>query len=67
VQTYGRRRRLFSTLLTQPEQAHLTVFHLRSPRATETWLRAGLSQSQQRSGDRVAELGWIEGEVGFVA
>jgi len=39
VQTYGRRRRLFSTLLTEPTYAHLTVFHLRSPRATETWLR----------------------------
>ena len=41
LQTYWRRRREFPILLNQPEQAHLAVVHLRSPRATRAWL-AGL-------------------------
>ncbi len=39
--TYRRRRREFPVLFKRPEYAHLTVVHLRSPRATREWL-AGL-------------------------
>jgi len=41
LQTYGRRRREFPILLGRPEYGHLTVVHLRSPRAAHAWL-AGL-------------------------
>jgi hypothetical protein len=38
--TYRRRRRQYRLLLNNPEVAHLTIIHLRSPRETERWLRA---------------------------
>ena len=38
LQTYRRRRREFPQMFAQPEHAHLTVVHLRSPRATREWL-----------------------------
>jgi adenylate kinase family enzyme len=38
--TYRRRRREYPILLGSPEHAHLTVVHLRSPRAARRWLGA---------------------------
>jgi adenylate kinase family enzyme len=38
LQTYRRRRRNYTSLLGQPEHAHLAVVHLRSPRAARVWL-----------------------------
>ncbi len=40
LSTYRRRRREYPVLLSQPEFAHLTVMHLRSPREMEVWLRS---------------------------
>lgn len=40
LQTYRERRRLFAQLITEPDNAHLTVVHLRSPRAAAAWLSA---------------------------
>ncbi len=36
--SYGRNRRTYTALLTQPEYAHLTIIHLRTPRAADEWL-----------------------------
>ena len=41
LQTYKKRRRNYPELFRRPEYAHLRVVHLRSPRATASWL-AGL-------------------------
>ncbi len=41
LQTYRRRRREYPLLFAKPENAHLTVVHLSSPRAAERWI-AGL-------------------------
>lgn len=38
LRTYPRRRREYPALLQRPEYAHLTVVHLRSPRAARNWL-----------------------------
>jgi hypothetical protein len=38
LRTYPRRRREYPTLLASPEHAHLTIVHLRSPRAAKNWL-----------------------------
>jgi adenylate kinase family enzyme len=38
LQTYKRRRREYPALLGKPENAHLAVVHLRSPRETRQWL-----------------------------
>lgn len=38
LQTYHRRRRDYTRYLQQPEYAHLTVIHLRSPSETRRWL-----------------------------
>lgn len=38
LQTYRERRRQFTQLITEPANAHLTVVHLRSPRAAAAWL-----------------------------
>lgn len=38
LRTYWRRRREYPALFASPEHAHLTVVHLRSPRATDDWL-----------------------------
>jgi len=38
LQTYGRRKKEYPALLSQPEHAHLSVVHLRSPRVTRDWL-----------------------------
>ena len=40
LQTYKRRRRDYPPLFALPENAHLTVVRLRSPRQTRTYLRA---------------------------
>ena len=36
--TYKRRRREYPELLSRPENAHLQVFHFKSPRAADRWL-----------------------------
>ena len=36
--TYGRRRREYPALLSEPENSLLTLVHLRSPRQSERWL-----------------------------
>lgn len=38
LQTFRRRRREYPVLLNQPAHAHLTVVHMRSPRAAREWL-----------------------------
>jgi energy-coupling factor transporter ATP-binding protein EcfA2 len=38
LRTYPRRRREYPVLFASPEYAHLTVVHLRSPRAASDWL-----------------------------
>lgn len=38
LRTYPRRRREYPALLERPEYAHLTLAHLRSPRAARHWL-----------------------------
>jgi adenylate kinase family enzyme len=38
LKTYRRRRREYRALLSQPENAHLTVVHLQSPRVADRWL-----------------------------
>jgi len=38
IKTYPRRRREYPVLLKQPEYAHLTLVHLRSPRETRQWV-----------------------------
>lgn len=38
LQTYRVRRRKIAQLITEPEHAHLTFVHLRSPRAAAAWL-----------------------------
>ncbi len=38
--TYRRRKREYPALFSQPEYAHLSVIHLRSPRAAQEWLRS---------------------------
>ncbi len=38
LSTYGKRRREYPQLLSQPEHAHLRVVQLRSPEATRQWL-----------------------------
>jgi len=37
LQTYGRRRREYPILFSQPQNAHLEVIHFRSPGQTENW------------------------------
>ena len=39
INTRGRRTRRFRQAFVQPEHAHLTVLHHRSPRETRAWLR----------------------------
>jgi len=38
LKTYRRRRREYPALLNAPENTHLTLVHLRSPRQTKKWL-----------------------------
>ena len=38
--TYGRRKREYPTLFSQPEHGHLRVIHLGSPRAAYEWLES---------------------------
>lgn len=38
LRTYRRRREEYPVLFNRPEYAHLTIVHLRSPRATREWL-----------------------------
>lgn len=38
IKTYRRRRREYPALLSLPENSHLTVVRLRSPRETQEWL-----------------------------
>ena len=38
LKTYHRRRREYPALLSAPENAHLALVHLRSPRQTDKWL-----------------------------
>ncbi len=39
IKTYSRRRREYPLLFRQPEYAHLQVIHLKSPQATDEWLK----------------------------
>jgi adenylate kinase family enzyme len=45
---YRGRRREYPLLLAQPEHAHLTVVHLRTPRSTRRLLTAVMASSRQR-------------------
>ncbi|HEY52720.1 MAG TPA: adenylate kinase [Caldilineae bacterium] len=38
LQTYRRRRRQYTAMMADPDCAHLTFIHLRSPRETRAWL-----------------------------
>lgn len=38
IQTYGKYRKRFPALFAQPEYAHLSVIHLKSPREARDWL-----------------------------
>jgi adenylate kinase family enzyme len=38
LQTYQRRRRTYTALLSSPEYASLKVYHFKSPRQTQAWL-----------------------------
>jgi adenylate kinase family enzyme len=40
LQTYKRRKRTYTTLLSAPEYAFLIVYHFKSPRETEAWLHS---------------------------
>jgi adenylate kinase family enzyme len=40
LQTYQRRKRTYTALLSAPEYASLIFIHLKSPRETEAWLRS---------------------------
>ena len=40
LRTYGRRRREYPALFSQPEHAHLTIVHLRRAKDAEAWLSA---------------------------
>jgi adenylate kinase family enzyme len=40
LQTYKRRKRTYAALLSAPEYASLKVYHFKSPRETEAWLRS---------------------------
>jgi adenylate kinase family enzyme len=37
LKTYRQRRKIFPVLFAEPEFAHLTIVHLRSPRAADEW------------------------------
>lgn len=49
LRTYRRRRREYPALVARPENSHLSVVHLRSPRAARRWL-ASLPRLGARSG-----------------
>jgi adenylate kinase family enzyme len=38
LKSYGRRRREYSALLQQPEYAHLSLIHLKTPKMAQQWL-----------------------------
>jgi len=40
IQTFDRRRRTYSELFASTEYRHLKLYHLKSPRETEAWLRS---------------------------
>jgi adenylate kinase family enzyme len=40
LQTYGRRRRQYTAMMADPDYAHLTFIHLRSPREARAWFEA---------------------------
>lgn len=46
--TYRRRRRQYRMLLSNPEVAHLTIVHLRSPREAERWLQTVAPRSARQ-------------------
>ena len=48
LQTHGKHRRRYPAWLNQPENAHLRLVHLRSPKEAETWL-AEVTQITQYS------------------
>ena len=37
LQTYGRRRKQYTAMMTDPDYAHLTFIQLRSPREARAW------------------------------
>jgi hypothetical protein len=39
MQTYWRRRKEYPELFARPENQHLAIMQLRSPRAADAWLR----------------------------
>jgi adenylate kinase family enzyme len=39
LKSYGRNKKNYAYFPTLPEYAHLKVYHLKSPRKTESWLR----------------------------
>ena len=38
LNTYGRRKREYTDLLSKPESSHLTLFHFHRPNQTKQWL-----------------------------
>ena len=38
LQTYGLRKKTYSSLLSSPEYSHIKVYHFKSPRETKKWL-----------------------------
>jgi len=42
LKTYWKRKRTYTDLLSRPEYASLRVYHFKSPRETEAWLRQGI-------------------------
>ncbi|HEY8393255.1 MAG TPA: adenylate kinase [Thermaerobacter sp.] len=50
LRSYRRRRREYPALFTRPEYGHLRVIRLRSPRETDTWLRAVAAEMRRTAG-----------------
>jgi hypothetical protein len=52
VKTYWRRKRQYTELRSDPQYAHLTFVHLRSPREAEGWLEGiGVQSNNEVSED----------------
>ena len=58
LRTYGRRRREYPMLLSEPEHAHLQVVHLRSRRATRAWLASLQQVTPARAREGVSNT-WV--------
>ena len=47
IRTYGRRRREYPRLFSQPSYQHLRIIELRSPSRTDAWLRSISTGSEE--------------------